>query len=287
ERTGLTQWSFGDRPDVVDTRVAGGIVRGYPALVDDGATVSLRIEATPEAAARATRAGARRLLLLAVPSPSAYVLDHLTSAEKLALAASPYPSAKALVEDCRVAVADTVIARTAPGGIVRTVAAFEAVREALSAVIVDELFQTVSLCSRVLTAARDVERAVREQNSLTLLGALGDVKNQVAGLVHPGFVARTGASRLAHLPRYLRGALERVRTLPDSPGRDRQRLTEFERAAAVFAEAGGSIPLPAGAPAALERARWLLEEYRVSLFAQQLGTAEAVSLQRVQRALRE
>ncbi len=287
ERTGLTQWSFGDLPDVVDTRVAGGIVRGYPALVDDGATVSLRIESTPEAAARATRAGARRLLLLAVPSPSAYVLEHLTSAEKLALAASPYPSAKALVEDCRVAVADAVIARSAPGGIIRTVAGFEAVREALSAVIVDELFQTVSLCSRILTAARDVERAVREQNSLTLLGALGDVKNQVAGLVHPGFVARTGASRLAHLPRYLRGALERVKTLPDSPGRDRQRLTEFERAAAVFTEAGGSIPLPADAPTSLVHARWLLEEYRVSLFAQQLGTAEAVSLQRIQRALRE
>lgn len=287
ERTGLTEWSFGDLPDVVDTRVAGGIVRGYPALADDGATVSLRIEATPEAAARATQAGVRRLLLLAVPSPSTYVLDHLTSAEKLALAASPYPSAKALVEDCRVAVADAVIARTAPGGIVRTRAGFEAVREALSAVIVDELFQTVSLCSRILTTARDVERAVREQNSLTLLGALGDIKNQLAGLVHPGFVSRTGTARLAHFPRYLRGALERVKTLADNPGRDRQRMTEFERGAAVYADAGGTIPLPDDAPSSLAHARWLLEEYRVSLFAQQLGTAEPVSLQRIQRALRE
>lgn len=287
ERTGLTEWSFGDLPDVVDTKVAGGVVRGYPAIVDEGSSVALRIQATPEAAARLTRAGARRLLLLAVASPSAYVLDHLTSPEKLALAASPYPSAKALIEDARVAVADAVVARTVAGGIVRTRAGFESVRDALSRVVVDELFQTVSLVARILTAARDVERAVRDQNSLTLLGTLNDVKGQVAGLVHPDFVSRTGTARLAHLPRYLRGALERVRTLPDNPGRDRQRMTEFERAAAVFAEAGGGIPLPPDAPAALERTRWLLEEYRVSLFAQQLGTAEPVSLQRIQKALRE
>jgi ATP-dependent helicase HrpA len=75
--------------------------------------------------------------------------------------------------------------------------------------------------------------------------------------------------------------------LADSPGRDRQRLTEYERAATVFAEAGGRLPLPADAPPPLTHARWLLEEYRVSLFAQQLGTAEAVSLQRIQKALRE
>lgn len=287
ERTGLTDWTFGDLPDVVDTKVAGGVVRGYPAIVDEGASVALRIETTPEAAARATKAGVRRLVLLSVASPSAYVLEHLTSAEKLALAASPYPSAKALIEDGRVAVADAVIARTAPDAAVRTRADFEAVRDALSAVVVDELFQTVSLTARILTAARDVERAMRDANSLTLLGALNDVKGQLAGLVFPGFVSRTGIARLAQLPRYLRGALDRVRTLTDNPGRDRQRMTEFERAATVFAEAGGVIPPADDAPGPLAHARWLLEEYRVSLFAQSLGTAEPVSLQRIQKALRE
>ncbi|MFE7844356.1 ATP-dependent RNA helicase HrpA [Microbacterium sp. NPDC057407] len=287
EQSGLTEWSFGDLPDVVDTKVAGGVVRGYPAIADEGAAVALRIEATPEAAAAVTRDGVRRLLLLSVPSPSAYVLDHLTSAEKLALAASPYPSAKALIEDARVAVADAVTARIAPNGPVRTRTGFEAVRDALSGSIVDDLFQTVSLVARILTSAREVERALRDQNSLTLLGALGDVKGQLAGLVHPGFVSRTGTARLAHLPRYLRGALERVRTLTDNPGRDRQRMTEFERAGAAYADAGGTIPVAADAPSALVHARWLLEEYRVSLFAQQLGTAEPVSLQRIQKALRE
>ncbi|RZI94477.1 MAG: DUF3418 domain-containing protein, partial [Microbacterium sp.] len=286
ERSGITTWDFGDLPEVVDTRVAGGVVRGYPALVDDKDSVSVRIEATAERAARLTHAGVRRLLLLAVPSPSAYVLEHLTAPEKLALATSPYPSAKALIEDARVAVADAVMARSGPsGGVVRTAAQFAAVRDALSAVVVDELFQTVSLVARILTLLRDVERAVRDQNSLTLLGALGDVKAQLAGLVFPGFVSRTGLARLAHLPRYLQAALDRVQTLADNPGRDRQRMTEFERVAATFTEAGGTTPLPADAPAALARTRWLLEEFRVSLYAQRLGTAEPVSPQRIAKAL--
>ncbi|MBF9335962.1 DUF3418 domain-containing protein, partial [Microbacterium lacticum] len=284
ERSGITTWDVGTLPAVVDTRVAGGVVRGYPALVDEKDAVALRIESTPERAARLAHAGVRRLLLLAVPSPSAYVLDHLTAAEKLSLAASPYSSAKALIEDARVAVADTVMARVAPEG-VRTPEQFAAVRDALSAAVVDELFQAVSLTARILTLHRDVERAVKGQNSMTLLAALGDVKAQLAGLVFPGFVARTGLARLAHLPRYLQGALSRVEALADSPGRDRQRMTEFERAAAAYADAGGALPLDADAAATLAHARWLLEEYRVSLFAQQLGTAEPVSLQRITKAL--
>ena len=286
-RSGITDWDFGELPPVVDTKVAGGVVRGYPALVDEGSSVALRVEATPEAAERSTHAGVRRLLLLAVPSPAPYVLEHLTSAEKLVLAASPYPSARALVEDARVAVADAVLARTEGSAPLRTRAAFENARDALSSAVVEDTFQTVSLAARILTIAREVDRAVRSQNSLTLLGALNDVRGQVAGLVFPDFLSRIGAARLQNVPRYLQGARERVNALADHPGRDRQRMTEFERAATVYAEAGGSIPLAPDAAPAIQRTRWLLEEYRVSLFAQHLGTAEAVSLQRILKSLRE
>ncbi|KHK98527.1 ATP-dependent helicase [Microbacterium mangrovi] len=286
ERTGLTTWDFGSLPDVVDTKVAGGVVRGYPALVDDGTSVSVRIEASPDAARSRTRAGVRRLLLLSSPSPASYVLDHLTAPEKLALAASPYSSARALVEDARTAVADRCIsdAGNAP---IRSAEAFARVRDDFGARVVDDLFQLVSLCARILTLHRDVERAVKGQNALTLLAALNDVKAQLAGLIHPGFVSATGSARLQHLPRYLQAALMRVNGLPEAPGRDRQRQTEFERAATLYAEAGGTIPTTPDTPAALVHTRWLLEEYRVSLFAQTLGTAEPVSLQRIQKALRE
>ncbi|MDT0118292.1 DUF3418 domain-containing protein [Microbacterium sp. PRF11] len=282
-RTKLTTWDFDELTEVVDTPVAGGVVRGYPALVDEGDSVALHVEATPEDAARHTRAGIRRLMLLAVPSPATYVLDHLTANEKLALAASPYQNAKALIEDARVALADDILGRN---GAVRTRGDFERVRDAFSAVSVERTFQTVSLAAKILLAQREVERAMKDASSITLLGALNDVRGQVKGLIFPGFLSRTGLARLQHLPRYLAGALERVKTLSDNPGRDRQRMTEYERAAAGFVEAGGSVPLPADAPAHLVQTRWLLEELRVSLFAQRLGTAEPVSPQRIAKALK-
>ncbi|MDR6692387.1 ATP-dependent helicase HrpA [Microbacterium sp. 1154] len=285
-RSKLTAWDFDGLTEVVDTPVAGGVVRGYPALVDEGDSVALRVEATPEDAARHTRAGIRRLMLLAVPSPATYVLDHLTANEKLALAASPYQNAKALIEDARVALADDVLLRESTSGVVRTKAGFERVRDAYSSVSVERTFQTVSLAARILLAQREVDRAMKDASSITLLGALNDVRGQVKGLIFPGFLSRTGLARLQHLPRYLAGALERVKILSDNPGRDRQRMTEYERAAAGFVDAGGTMPLPADAPANLVHTRWLLEELRVSLFAQRLGTAEPVSPQRIAKALK-
>ncbi|MDN3443627.1 ATP-dependent RNA helicase HrpA [Microbacterium sp. APC 3901] len=285
EQDGLTAWTFGELPEVLDTRVAGGVVRGYPAIVDQGKTVSVRVESTADAASAATRAGVLRLVLLGVPSPSSYVQQHLTSPEKLALAASPYQSAAALIEDCRAAVVQSAIDRLAPGGIVRTQAEFERVRDAVSASLVDELFACVSLVARILTKSRDVERGIKSQNSLALLGPLNDIRTQLSGLLHSGFVSAAGVDRLAHFPRYLDGMLDRLKTLANAPGKDRTRMSEFERMAKVFEDAGGTIPLAPGAPAALIETRWLLEEYRVSVFAQRLGTAQPVSPQRIMKVL--
>ena len=291
EQSGLTAWSFGDLPEMLDTRVAGGVVRGYPAIVDQGKTVSVRVESTADAAAAATRDGALRLVLLSVPSPSSYVQQHLTSAEKLALAASSYPSAAALIEDCRAAVARRVIdAETAAAGemqrgVIRTAAEFARVRDLVSTTLVDDLFACVSLVARILTLSREVERGIKSQNSLALLGPLNDIRTQLTALLHPGFVSAAGLERLAHFPRYLEAMRDRLKTLSSEPGKDRTRMSEFERMATVFADAGGVIPLPTNAPPALVETRWLLEEYRVSVFAQRLGTAQPVSPQRIQKVL--
>ena len=286
EQDGLTAWTFDDLPEVLDTRVAGGVVRGYPAIVDQGKTVSVRVESSADAAAAATRDGVLRLVLLAVPSPSSYVQQHLTSAEKLALAASSSPSAAALIEDCRAAVARRVIdASTGGSGVVRTAAEFARVRDAVSAVLVDELFACVSLVARILTLSREVERGIKSQNSLSLLGPLNDIKTQLTALLHPGFVSAAGIERLAHFPRYLEAMRDRLKTLASEPGKDRARMSEFERMAKVFQDAGGVIPLPKDAAPALVETRWLLEEYRVSVFAQRLGTAQPVSPQRIQKVL--
>ncbi|MGO1803084.1 MAG: DUF3418 domain-containing protein, partial [Microbacteriaceae bacterium] len=281
EQDDLTNWTFGDLPEVLDTKVAGGVVRGYPAIVDRGKTVSVRVEATADAAEQATRDGVLRLVLLNVPSPASYVQDHLTSPEKLALAAAPYPSVAALIEDARTAVARSLLPETA----IRTEAAFVQARDAVNAKLVDDLFQTVSLVARILTKAREVERGIKSQNSLALLGPLNDIRSQLSGLLHPGFISAAGTERLAHFPRYLDGMLDRLKTLENEPGKDRTRMTEYERVAQAFEDAGGTIPLAADAAPALVEVRWLLEEYRISVFAQRLGTVSPVSPQRIQKVL--
>ncbi len=282
--TGATEWTFDDLLEVVDTRVAGGVVRGYPAIVDNGPDVSVRVEATLENALAATRAGVLRLVLLGVPSPASYVQEHLKQNEKLALAASPYQNVATLIEDARTAVAREIIDRETGGtGVVRRRADFERVRDAVSGELVDRLFGTVSLVAELLTKQREIERSLKQANSIALLGPLGDIRSQVSNLIYPGFISSIGTAQLPHVKRYLDGVLLRLKTLQNEPGKDRTRMTEFERASALYTEAGGTLPMPAD-PALLS-ARWLLEEYRVSLFAQQLGTAEPVSLQRITKAL--
>jgi len=149
----------------------------------------------------------------------------------------------------------------------------------------DSMFETVALVTRTLTAARAAEKAIGGTTSLAYLPSLNDAKTQLAGLVYPGFVSATGLEQLKHLPRYLSGISQRMQALPTNPGRDRAWQTQVETATALYTEAGGRIPPAPHAPENLVHARWMLEEFRVSLFAQSLGTAETVSIQRIRKVL--
>ncbi|MFC6357212.1 ATP-dependent RNA helicase HrpA [Luethyella okanaganae] len=285
ERAGITNWDFGELPRHVDTRQADNVIRAYPALVDDRASVSIRLLSTAEEQTLAMPDGIRRLLTLAIPSPANYVRQHLTGAEKLALAASPYPSTQALFDDCLGACIDDVLYRVRPDGLLFTRGEFETVRDRVSGVVMDSMFETVGLVARTLTAARGAEKALKAATSMALLPALGDARQQLEGLVYPGFVGETGLERLRQLPRYLAGIGVRIAKLQENPGRDRVWMTEVQTATARFDEAGGCIPLVPHSRPPLMRARWMLEELRISLFAQELRAAESVSLQRITKVL--
>lgn len=287
ERSGITDWEWDELPAHVDTRQAGNVIRAYPALVDEKSSVALRLVATAEERDRATRRGIRRLLVLATPTPVAYVQEHLSNEEKLSLAASAYAGTRALLDDCVAACVDAELRERHPDGLLRTRAEFEAVRDAVSARIVDRMFETVALVARILRAARDADRAIAGASSIHLMAALGDMRAQLAGLVPAGFVSATGLERLRHLPRYLEAISARVRKLVDNPGRDRQAMNQLEPAIGAFEATGGRIPIDPEADPRLVRVRWMLEELRVGLFAQELRTAETVSPQRIAKALAE
>jgi ATP-dependent helicase HrpA len=281
ERTGITSWDFGDLDRIRDTEHGGNRIRAYPALVDEGRSVAIRLQSTPGDQAAAHRRGVLRLLLLSIPSPTGYVQEHLTNAEKLALAHSPYRTTAELFEDCLIACIEAVVD---PGAIFTEVE-FRAAIATVSSGLVDALFGTVGVVSGILAQARTADKAIRDATSIALIAPLGDARSQLDALVHPGFVARTGLARLRRYPLYLQGLTHRIARLAENVGRDRVWMQEVQQATARYIEAGGTLPLAADATPELVRVRWMLEELRLSLFAQHLGTDGPVSAARIAKVL--
>ncbi len=295
EQSGLTSWSFGDLPRFVDSAYAGGrsgtgTVRAYPALVDRRTSVELRLVADEAEQARLSRRGVRRLVTLSSPSPASYVREHLSNQEKLLLSAGPYRSLDDAIADVSLAVADRAIRLTAPNGLVWRAEDFETIANDFARALIDDIYAGIALTAKVLNEARLANKAIDAAKSLHVLSQVTDAKTQLNGLVYgtpsgEGFVSRSGLDRLERVLIYLQAITVRMKGLTEHPGRDRAWQNDIDRALSLFADAGGQIPLQPDAPEHLQRARWMIEEFRVSLFAQQLRTAEPVSLQRVQKAL--
>ncbi|MBH0131086.1 ATP-dependent RNA helicase HrpA [Salinibacterium sp. NK8237] len=281
ERSGITTWDFGELDRSRDTKHGGNTIRAYPALVDDGDSVSIRLMSTPYDQAIAHHGGVRRLLLFAIPSPLGYINEHLTGTEKLVLAQSPYRSTNALFDDCLRACVDSVMGERD----VFSQSEFESLRNEISAGLVDSLFTTVSLVASIVSGVRLADKAIRAATSMHLIAPLGDAREQLDALVFPGFVSATGLTQLRRLPVYLKGIEHRVAKLTENPGRDRGWMSEVELATRRYKDAGGTLPLEKHPEPQIVRARWMLEELRLSLFAQHLGTAGSVSLQRIAKVL--
>lgn len=284
----VTAWP-GDLPESFELPRPHGVIRAWPSLRlrepehPARSPIDLVLATTSADAARDHPRAVAALLARAVPSPAPYVLEHLTAAEKLALGASPYQSTQALLADAVTVLAlEAVETQDAP---VRRAAEFAALRDRFNAGLIDALFAQVQLAASTLTAHREALAALRGANALAHLATLTDVRGQLDALVYDGFISRTPAAQLRHLPRYLQAATMRVERLAVSSATERAGQLEFAQAWTAFTDAGGEIPLPFDAPARLREARWMLEEFRVSLYAQQLGTAVPVSLKRIRRAL--
>ena len=305
ERRGLTDWPSGvpglGEPDastipatVESTGTAGLVVRGYPALAAVSPTAAdLTIMPDANAQAVAHGEGVVALALARTILPTGRVTSRWGSAESLALAASPYRSTEALVVDIQLAAARTVAGRWAEASgrrldEVRERAVFEELVASMRQGLEDEVLRVARMAAAALSAQREVGRAVAEHTSLALLSTLQEVREHAAALVFDGFVAATPADQLAHLPRFLRALVARVDKAQASPSRDAALSYQVSRAEEMLSAARAraeALPPDAGREAVLVEARWLIEELRVSLFAQTLGTSRKVSLQRIGKLL--
>ncbi|MEU6161853.1 ATP-dependent RNA helicase HrpA [Streptomyces sp. NPDC047130] len=280
ERSGLTDWTIGTLVRVFETKRAGQPVKAYPALVDDGDTVSVRLFDSEAEQAEAMWRGTRRLVVRNIPvNPAKFALDRLTNAQKLALSANPHGSVQALFDDCALAAADKLIADF--GGPVWDEESYRKLYDKVRAEIVDTTVRAVGQVQQVLAAWQACERRLKSVRSPALLPNLTDVRAQLDRLVKPGFVTEAGLARLPHLMRYLVAADRRLQQMAANVQRDTTRMEKVHEMQDEYAWLLEQMPKGRPVPAEVREVRWMIEELRVSYFAHALGTAYPVSDKRI------
>ncbi|WP_030547670.1 ATP-dependent RNA helicase HrpA [Streptomyces albus] len=284
QRTGLTSWTLGTLPHTFETRRAGQPVKAYPALVDEGESVAVRLFDTEWEQTEAMWRGTRRLILLGIPvNPAKFAQNQLSNQQKLALSRNPHGSVQALFDDCVTAAADRLIA--ARGGPAWDEESFRKLYDAVRADLVDATMDAVRKVREVLAAWHACEQRLRSTTSSALLTSVADVREQLAELIKPGFVTEHGVGRLPDLMRYLVAADRRLQQMPVNAERDRSRMAKVHEMRDEYAWLLEQFPPGRPVPPEARKIRWMIEELRVSYFAHALGTAYPVSDKRIVKAV--
>jgi len=290
ERDGITRWDFGDLPETLDLNRAGIRLRGYPALVDQGGSVAIQVLDSAETAAAAQRDGLRRLLMLHLGTSLRYLRKNLPGLGRLRLQYAKAPQGAGgtggdLADELIALILDLTFIVDRPA--IRTQQAFEERLGAHESDLPGVGNQVCELASAILSAYQALRKRLDGVTQINWMQSVMDIRAQLDGLVYRGFLQQVPYERLKHYPRYLKAADQRAEKLLHAAGRDRERMAEmaplqkkwWERCKAAR-EAGRRDPR-------LDEIRWLLEELRVSLFAQQLGTSEPVSIKRIETRWKE
>ncbi|MEV0462704.1 ATP-dependent RNA helicase HrpA [Nocardia tengchongensis] len=283
ERAPAAVWtseSLGTLPSAVKRQVGGQTITGYPALVAESEGVAVRVLSSPAEQATAMRTGTRALLLGAITTSARAVTAGLPPTDRLALSQNPYGTLDALVEDCRACAADELIA--ANGGPVRSPEQFQALVEKVRPQFTSAVAAIVRSVVPVLAEAHRVRATLADSRDPD---ATDDVTHQLDDLIFPGFISEWGSVRLRALPRYLEAARLRLDALPASANRDRAGMIELDRVHAAYDRLVANLPEGRRGGRDIVEIWWMIEELRVSLFAQQLGTPYPVSAKRIEKAI--
>jgi ATP-dependent helicase HrpA len=259
-------WTFGDLDEVMEIERGGRTLVGYPALVDDGEAVTLQVLDSPEKARELHRAGVRRLLAIAHRERIRDLEKALT--RDIALAAVKEDIVAAALE--RTFLADSLPTRQADFA--------RRVDEGRSrfVLIAQEIQRTAAA---ILAAQGEVQKRIAAAKGFPQ--ACDDVQQQLARLLAPHWLARTPWERVQHLPRYLKAAALRLEKLRADPARDARAMAELAPLAAAWQREVAARAKLGTLTAEIEQFGWLLEELRVSLFAQELRTPVPVSAKRL------
>ena len=282
ERTGLRDWPDGlaELPRSVERASGEHVVRGHPALVDEGDRVAVRVFASPAEQAAAMPAGVRRLLRLGLPSPVRAAERSLSTRARLVLGANPDGSLAGLLDDCADAAVDSLVGR-----LPWTAEEYAAVRATVAAALVERTIEIAHRVERVLSAAHEVRSALPAAPPPSQAAAVDDVRSQFRRLLPAGFVARTGRDRLPDLARYVTAIARRLDRLSRDAATDGARMQRVHAVQSAYEQLVAALPAGRAAARDVQDIGWQIEELRVSLWAQQLGTPRPVSEQRIYRAI--
>lgn len=279
EQSGLHIWSFADLPQCYEQKQRGFSVKAFPAIVDEKDAVGIKLFETEFEQAVAMQQGLRRLLLLNVPSPIKYLHEKLPNKAKLGLYFTPFGRVLDLIDDCIACAVDKLIADF--GGFVWDEAGFEKlrdfVRENLNEVTVD-IAQKVE---QILSLNHALNQRLKGKMDFTMAFAFSDIKAQLSGLIYPGFVQKSGYDRLPDLQRYLQAVDKRIDKLAQDVNRDRAAMLRVEQVQQAYQQLLAKLPKSKPISDEIAEIRYMIEELRVSLFAQQLGTKYQVSDKRI------
>jgi ATP-dependent helicase HrpA len=274
-----TAWTFGELPELMEIRKAGQSLIGFPALIDKATHVEIEVFDEPDVAARKHRAGLRRLIALQIRDALKYLERNIPDLQKMSVAYLLVSQGSA--DELRDQIIDVALDRAFLADALPTDAAafartIENGRGRLT-LIANEVARSAGTVLHEHTAALRKLKDARAPKDVT-----DDITAQLGRLVPKRFVADTPWAQLAHLPRYLKAIVMRLDKQRADPARDAQRLAELRPIESRYwrhlAERKGV------ADARLDEFRWLLEELRVSLFAQELRTPQPVSVKRLEKA---
>ena len=278
EAAGFTTWSFGALPELLEVKTGGGATVGFPGLVDAGDAVQLRVFDTPEKARSAHRGGLRRLFALELKEQLRYVEKSLPGLRELAIAFMSFGTEAELKTHLVAATLErTCMAEPWP----TEAAEFQRRKEDARARVALVAQEIARLIAVILAEHAQLQKKLAQIKAFPAVAE--DVRKQAAQLLTRNFVMATPYDRLQHFPRYLKAASLRIDKLRADPGRDERFAREFALLARPF-EREHAARLKSGvADPQLDEFRWLLEELRVQLFAQELKTPIPVSVKRLQR----
>jgi ATP-dependent helicase HrpA len=285
ERTEISTWDFNVLPVGYEKKVANITIKAYPALVDKNNNVSIELFEQEAMAEQAMLNGVSRLILLNIPSPTKYLQEKLPNKAKLGLYFNPFGSIADLLQDCIVASCQYLVMNL--GELPRDAERFSQVRDHVRAEISDSVLAGAIKLEQVLSRAHDIRKKMKGNVALNIIQSHGDIKKQLEQLVFKGFVTESGYQRLDDISRYLNAILRRLEKLTIDPNQDRLKMFEIAKVEDAYQQVIAKKRKDQPLPVKLAEVRWMIEEMKVSLFAQNLKTAYPISAKRLLNYLKE